>query len=129
VGKLLPAIEKGLKGFDPSYSIEDDHLKLGNAVYGAIEINAPGDGLFDEEIEWMLEEVEESEGEGKTKVKRALEQAKAIVALQVLWQGRGTEETMEKLEPLWEWLFANRQGLLQADAEGYYDSSGLILEE
>jgi hypothetical protein len=77
----------------------------------------------------LLEEVEESEGEGKTKVKRALEQAKAIVALQVLWQGCGTEETMEKLEPLWEWLFANRQGLLQADAEGYYDSSGLILEE
>ena len=27
---------------------------------------------------------------------------------------------------LCEWLFANYKGLMQADAEGYYDASGLV---
>lgn len=31
-----------------------------------------------------------------------------------------------RLDPLWVWLFQNRDGLLQADSEGYYDRRGII---
>ncbi len=72
--------------------------------------------MFDEEIEELTEEVQEKRSRNKKRVAEVLQQAKAIVAVRVLSQGRDEEETMEKLVPLWEWLFVNRTGLLQADA-------------
>ena len=50
------------------------------------------------------------------------------VAVRVLDQGREPEETLAKLDPLWQWLLANREGLLQAEGEGYYGATGLILQ-
>jgi len=40
---------------------------------------------------------------------------------------RTAEQTLELLSPLWEWLLANRRGLIQADGEGFYDGQHLIL--
>ena len=97
-------------------------------IYGQIVVNRAGDGIFNEEIEELRELVEEVEGEKKSEVLSVLAQAKAIVIVRVLWQGRESEETLEKIDPLWQWLLANRKGLMQAEGEGYYDASGLILE-
>jgi hypothetical protein len=47
----------------------------------------------------------------------------------VLFQDRPLEITFSQIEPLWQWLFDHRSGLLQAEAEGYYDRTKLILEE
>ena len=58
----------------------------------------------------------------------ALERGTAIVAVRVLWRGREPDETLDMLSPLWEWLFANRTGILQADDEGWYHGPDLILE-
>jgi hypothetical protein len=120
-------IEQGLKGIHSQYAIVDGDLKYGNDLYGQIEINRPGDESFEEEIEEFKSELEETRGKGKKKVEAVLTSAKTIVAVQVLWQGRKTEETLQKIYPLWYWLFANRQGLLYADGEGYYEFTKLIL--
>lgn len=101
---------------------------LGEDVLAEIEINCSSDQLFDEEIEELTEEVQEKRSRNKKRVAEVLQQAKAIVAVRVLSQGRDEEETMEKLVPLWEWLFVNRTGLLQADADGYYDQTRRILK-
>jgi hypothetical protein len=131
----LSVLEMALKHIDSAYLIERDEesdseglLKCGNEVYGQIEVNLPGDGLFDREIEELKDFVKSSEGAKQPEVLNVLAQAKAIVAVRVLDQGREGEETLVKIDPLWQWLFANRQGLLQASGEGYYDASGLILE-
>jgi hypothetical protein len=131
----LKVLESGLRQKDSAYAIERDEadddegeLKYNSDLYGAIEINRPGDGLFDDEIGELKEFLEEVEGERKEEVFRVLSEAKAIIALQVLQQGRATdEETLVRIDPLWQWLHANRKGLLQADAEGYYDASGLVI--
>ncbi|HMO80194.1 MAG TPA: hypothetical protein PKD24_05335 [Pyrinomonadaceae bacterium] len=133
---FLSKINSGLKQIDPAYSIEYDNdaddvgdLTFRGDIYGALEINRPGDGLFDEEIDELKEFLEDAGGERKPEVLQVLSDAKAIIALQVLQQGRASsEETLERIDPLWEWLFANYKGLMQADAEGYYDSQGLIIE-
>ena len=133
---FLSKINSGLKQIDPAYSIEYDNdaddvgdLTFSGDIYGALEINRPGDGLFDEEIDELKEFLEDAGGERKPEVLQVLSDAKAIIALQVLQQGRASsEETLERIDPLWEWLFANYKGLMQADAEGYYDSQGLIIE-
>ena len=132
----LSVINSGLKEKDAAYSVvfDDDADDAGDFthngdIYGALEINRPGDGLFDEEIDELKEFLEDAEGERKPEVLQVLNDAKVIVALQVLQQGRTTgEETFERIDPLWEWLFANYKGLMQADAEGYYDAQGLVLE-
>ena len=131
----LSKIHCGLKQVDSAYSVEfDDNaddagdLTFNGDIYGTLEINRPGDGLFDEEISELKEFLEYAEGERKPEVLQVLNDAKAIVALQVLQQGRATsEETLERIDPLWEWFYANYRGLMQADAEGYYDTSGLVI--
>ncbi len=54
--------------------------------------------------------------------------SKAMFVIRVLWQGREAEETLDKIVPLWDWLFENYSGLLQADGEGYYDKEQKILK-
>jgi hypothetical protein len=133
----VPMLERILKSLDPQYSIanaqesptESGDLVYGNENYGQIEINRPGDSLFEEELEELREFLNEARGKKKEIVLQTLDNATTTVAIQVLWQERNTEQTLSKIDPLWQWLFSNRKGLLQVDGEGYYDSSGLILEE
>ena len=131
----LSLLESALQHTGAAYLIEREPesdsegvLTYGGDLYGQIEVSRPGDETFDEEIEELKEFVEGAEGAKKSEVLGILGAAKAVVAVRVLNQGRGSEETLERVEPLWEWLMANRRGLLQADGEGYYDASGLILE-
>ena len=99
------------------------------ATIAHVEINVPDDGLFDQEREELVEFVTEAEGDppSKARVLGALGSARAIVAAQVLYGKGDTEATLASLDPLWTWLFQNRSGLLQADAEGYYDAEGIVL--
>ena len=132
----LTMLEEFFKQSDPAYSIvdvqthapESGTLTFNNAPYGVIEINKPEDGLFDDEIQELKESLEDAEGKGKKIVSQILRKAKAIIAVQVLFQDRQPEETLSKIDPLWHWLFENRKGLLQVDDEGYYDGTQLILE-
>ena len=103
-------------------------MKHGHDVYGVVEVNRPGDGLFEEEIGELKEFVEDVRGKRKADVLKTLSEARAIVAVQVLFGDRQVEATLHKFLPLWEWLISNRKGLLQADDEGYYDQTGRILK-
>jgi hypothetical protein len=131
----LSFIETALREIDSNYAIDRDtetdsegDLMYDGGVYGEIEVNRPGDGLFDEEIGELKECAENAEGEHKEKVLTLLNRSRTLVAVRVLHQGRSDEETFQKLDLLWEMLFRHRSGLMQADADGYYDASGLILE-
>ncbi len=128
----LDTLEAALQEIDPAYGIANRHaepaqcgeLRHGTGLYGIIQIDQPPS---DEVIEEFREDVEDSTGRKKRSVLNVLERARAIVVVQVLGQGRDTEATLQKIDPLWDWLFANRKGLLHADGEGFYDRSGLIL--
>jgi hypothetical protein len=130
-------IEAAMKRENPAYRLEifEDSkrpladLYLGDAVYAQIEINQPGDGLFDEEIEEMLDFLLDAEGQVQKRGEKVLKAAKRTVAVQVLSQGRESEETLSGIDPLWKWLFLTREGLLHADGAGYYDEDDLILED
>src|SRR5262245_6915905 len=138
-------IEGALRDVDPAYRLEAPEsakvpqadLYLGDGLYAEIEINQPGDGLFEDEIAEMLEFLEDAEGkarkdaEGKARkrVEKVLKGARRIVSVRVLGQDRETDETLAGIDPLWKWLFSTRAGLLQADGEGYYDADDLVLEE
>jgi hypothetical protein len=92
---------------------------------GDVTLNHPGDGLFDEEIEELIEFVDDAEETpDKDYVLDTLRGARQIVAIQVL----GGQAGIDALVPLWTWLSANRSGVLQADGQGYWDGEEFILE-
>lgn len=132
----LDMLEHSLRAYDPAYAIvtrqkgrNAGDLTHGGEVCAQIEINRPHNGLFDDEIQELVEFANEADGKGKKTVLRCLKKARLIVAVQVLFQNRETETTLQKIDPLWQWLFANREGMLQADGEGYYKERGeLVLE-
>ncbi|SRR5258706_10478945 len=130
----LNELKNFLKQLDGRYKFEgDDGESIADVIYadepyGQIEINVPGDGLFEEEIGELVEFVEDVEGPNKQRVLGALRGAKSIFCIQVLFGGREANETLTKLDPIWNWCFQNKEGLLQAGGEGYYDKTGLILE-
>jgi hypothetical protein len=128
----LNVLETALRASDQRYSIkrsegESGELRHDDVLYGTIEVNAPPDQLFSAEVEELLEEVNGAEAGAKETVIDALKAARAIITIQVLWGDRTAEETLMKLDPLWDWLKANRKGLSQADGEGYYEARNLIL--
>ncbi len=130
----LAILERALQEKDPVYSVLERHendsgeygeLRWEGDLYGVLEINRRS---IAKEIDGLKEELREVGGERSQYVLQALNDCKAVVVVQVLWQGRDTESTLEKIDPIWEWLFANCSGLLHVDAEGYYDRTDLILD-
>jgi hypothetical protein len=49
------------------------------------------------------EAIEKVDGERTQEVLSTLERAEEIVFVRVLWQGRESEETLEKIGPLWRY--------------------------
>jgi hypothetical protein len=125
----LDILRLALQSIDAAYSIDEhDEIRHGDSVYGSIEVNFPQTDWSREEIAEFREElVDEPQSPAKSEVEATLNQTIAIVSVQVLWQGRTNEETMVKLDPLWDWLFANYSGIQQADGEGYYSAYGPLL--
>ena len=128
----LADLEAGLPSLNPAYSIRAEgntaELFHGDGLYGVIEINRPGDGLFDEEVADEIKLVEDNTSTNREKVIHALKNATLTIAVQVVYQDRDAEVTFDTLNALWGWLFANYHGVLQADGDGYYDQGGKLLE-
>jgi hypothetical protein len=138
----LPLLETALKRIDSAYSIAIDpagwcgRLWYGSEVCGEIEINTPDQKLFGEEIAelndalnrvrllfrigWKIRRAQ------RNRVRTVLNESRIIVCVRILYQGRGAEATLVRLDPLWSWLLQNRVGLVMFDAEGYYDLTGQI---
>lgn len=122
----LDMIVTGLRAVDPGFALSaGGDLTRGGELVAQLEVNLPGDGLFEDEAGLLREEAEDA---GGSEVAVRLGSVTAIVAAHVLWQSRSGDDTLDLLAPLWDWLIANRRGLLQTDGEGFYDGRRLILE-
>lgn len=105
-----------------SATIEDD-----SGVIAAIEVNRPGDGLFEEELSEMRDDAESADGD-KSDVFRVLDTAQSTLAFEVLTSADGLEASVSKLGPLFEWVPENFKGLIHADGEGFYRGRDLVLD-
>ncbi|MBI5668962.1 MAG: hypothetical protein HZC41_13235 [Chloroflexi bacterium] len=130
----LVMIEAALRQIDTAYAITNTDvptigdLMHGDTRLGIVEINRPGDDIFDDD----LAEFQDMVGAGDTleqqRVRDVLHSAQTMVAVEAFWPGTDAEPVLAKLDVLWDWLFAHYPGLLQADSEGFYDGDTLILE-
>jgi hypothetical protein len=118
----------GLRSIDPEFRIEaDGRVHRGDDLLGQMKIDVAGDEPFQDEIDDFVEMIEDTEEEGREGVADRVKQASAILAVQVLMQQRTLAQTLDLLDPLWAWLLVHRGGLVQADGEGFYEGTELIL--
>ncbi len=130
----LAAIGEVLSAIDTKYVMRPTDLdELAEVVYdgklyGQIEMNVPGDELFEDDISAFMEMVGGATSQEERLVTATLTSATQIIAVEMFWEGTESEATFAIFDPLWDWLFANRRGILQADAEGFYSADGLLVE-
>lgn len=131
----LSMLDAALKQADAAYTIRPDgqlenlgDLFCGETLLAQIEINLPEDDIFEDDIREFVDLVGKPDETGAQQVLDVLNGATFMVAVEAFWQGDDSESTLIKLDPLWDWLFANRKGISQADSEGFYDADRLILE-
>ena len=130
----LNRLQQHLRTIDSEYKIESARTEDGieglisckDSPIGELALNQAGE-LFMEEIAELAEEVPFGFSLSRMKVRTALRGARAILAVRVLYGNSETEETLSLIDPVWSWMFANHEGLLYADAEGWYDSRGKLI--
>ncbi len=76
-------------------------------AHAELEINQPGDGLFEAEIGELTECLDDVRGRASKRVLYTLENATCIVAAHMLYGGRELDLTLERLDSVWNWLFAH----------------------
>lgn len=128
----LADLAKFLRGVNRKYQFEFDSeggtVSLGGDEIAAIEIYTPGDGTFDDELAMLEDSASEGSGAGEARVADALATVQTLFAVKVPGSASRRDGSRDNLDPIWEWLFANRKGLLQVDSEGYSDEQGMIFE-
>jgi hypothetical protein len=131
----LAQLRTALRRQDRAYDIEildpskpqAGVLKYGGIVYAEIEVSESGEESFDEDLGEQLAAVVRRKGKAKSGVEEILRDTKRIVIVCVRFGTKAVEDTLVRIDPLWNWLFATRSGLLHAEDEGFYDDNGLIL--
>jgi hypothetical protein len=130
----LLALHDALRHHDPNFALLPDQVAdMADLLYAGytlalIEINHAGEEIFADDLTEFKDLVGAPADRRARLVLDVLNQATAIIAVEAFWDEGRADDTLHKLESLWDWLFANRQGVLQADGMGFYNADDLILE-
>lgn len=127
----LDAVDALLKAVDPAFAVRIDpmlpdagDLFYGDEAYAIIEINRPGDEIFEDELDELREAVSVHDSPRKAAVLVTLDAATHMIALEITEAG---DENLASLEPFWDALFARYAGLLQVDEEGFFNRDGRVI--
>lgn len=123
----IASIVEAVEGLTATPEDEDLMVRDSNGALALLEFNVPGDGIFDEEIEELLEVVSDGKGD-QDAVQAALKSTVALIAIEVLAGPRTPEDAMTALDPVLLALTDGTDGVLHADGEGFYRKTDLILD-
>jgi hypothetical protein len=118
---------------DSAYSFEfgGESMTIHHAgsPIGHLRVRTPDDARFAAVRADLLAAAAQAKGSGRPRVLETLRAASAILTVEVLFGTGETESTLVRLDPLWAWLVDHRDGLIQADGEGYYDAERVVLRQ
>jgi hypothetical protein len=116
----LGELEGALRQIGQAYAIDGDLIKFGEAGYGLIDITHRGDPICDDDLD-LLSRLAEKKRHREV-IRATVRDAKGLVCVQPLnTQGARTGEV---LAPIWDWLLANRAGLLAWEGGHFFDRPG-----
>lgn len=132
----LSQVLRGLKDMDRRYRFDGwnqtrDSVDFyhGDELLGELDLYGIEPGEPDEEIEDLIEDAHAAGGPHVDQIVSVLDEARNILAIRVLWQNREQEETLSRIDPLWDWLFAHYSGILHTDDGEFYNAEGLLSGE
>ncbi len=125
---LGAALRATSAAYEPRFKQSGGTLNYSGVAIASVSVMTPEDEGFEDELAELEEVASAGAGPGEAKVADTLATTQAIVVVQVLAAAADPDGALESLDPMWEWFFSSHHGLLQADAEGYYDKKGLIFE-
>jgi hypothetical protein len=112
-------LKKPSEDAEPDYSDDSQDWECGLITFEAFDEQ----GLT-EEYDSLLHE-RAADKSSRDKIMRYFRRAKHAILIQVLNYGGG-DTYDESIEPLWDWLIENREGVLATDDGEFYDKSGAI---
>lgn len=127
-------IESNLKKTNNQYELQhsqiNDYIDLlyQHKLIAHIEINRPEDDIFQEDINELIDTIGEPQNQAEQETLKQIHAANTLIAIEAIWEGANRDAALNKLDPLWAWLFQNHPGILQADGEGFYNANGLIID-
>lgn len=138
----LDALEAALQAVNPDYALVNRQygtydaadLMFEGEIYAELEINRLGDDLFADEIAELVDELDQwtfddpEEQQIQASLRQRIGEKQQLVSAMILFGDSGLEDGIQFIEPLWNWLFTQYDGVLQVDYEGYYDRNGLLLD-
>lgn len=141
VEPTLGELAEALVTCDETYRLEEREGKAevlatvhhGNRRIGTLAIHTIGDDIFEDEMEGLRDgldaavEEDESLEEEADRVRVLLDGAQSMVVLQVVFGSEEPEDVLSLVDPLWQVLFEDFPGMLQADGEGWHDENGSVL--
>lgn len=93
-------------------------LYYGDVLYAELEVNRPGDEIFEEDCADLLDELNKQDDPRAELAATALRSSTGAVVMRVYEPGH---DDYPRLNVLIDWLFAHRAGVLQVDEEGFFD--------
>jgi hypothetical protein len=128
----LAGLDAAFRQIDAGYALLADpidegagELYHGEDLLAELEINRPGDDLFDGDLEDLREELDKQDDPAAGQVSAWLEHASGMLVVHVLRGGHEQYDT--RIAPLLDYLFAAYNGVLQVDTEGFFSREGRIV--
>lgn len=118
----LVELEQALRQVDPAYTIDGDLIRMGESGYGVIDITHRGDPICDGDLDLLARLA--AKKKHRDTILAAVRDAKSMVCVQPVSSLEA--RTDEVLAPLWDWLLANRAGLLVWEGGYFFNRAGEI---
>ena len=116
----LGELEHALRQVDPVYTIDGDLIRLGESGHGIIDIAHRGDPMCDGDLDLLARLAVNKQH--RDAILADVRDAKGIVCVQPV---NSLEPRTDKiLAPLWDWLLANRAGLLVLEGGRFFNRMG-----
>jgi hypothetical protein len=115
-------LEQALRQINPAYAIDGDLIELNQKGYGIIDITHRRDPICDGDLDLLARFAEKRKS--RDSILAALRDAKSMVCVQPL--SGGVAHPDEVLAPLWDWLLANRAGLLAWEGGHFSNRDGVL---
>jgi hypothetical protein len=130
-------LREGLQTLDPQYDVvgasPNVGLRYGSGLYGRMEFISVINRKWIVELRDEMEHTYAHFREGRLEddfdweqVKAILNNAQAVLEIKVVWQGRQPEDTLQRIDPIWSWLFCHRSGAVY-DVDGWHNKEGRII--
>ena len=120
----LEDIEQAVQPFGAEYEVDGEYLVFHEEIIGQMDIIAPGHDFFKDEIQLLIEFAEQKQS--KDLLLSEFGRVQSLLTIKVVFMLEH-DTIFQALNPLLDWLLANRKGLL-VDEGGYFQNQSGDLE-